>query len=114
MDATHAWVQVSVGTDEGQYRTTNGTTWTKTTPPDYLADVGFTDASNGWAVANHYPYDAGTGKYTAASTIYKTTDGGATWSPWRTTANEELPLRRSAEREPRRVRRGLDPALLSR
>ena len=89
-DATHAWVQVCLGTDEGQYRTVNGTTWTKSTPPGELADVAFTDVNNGWAVANIYPVDEGIHKRVATSTIYKTTDGGASWNTWRTTTNQEL------------------------
>ena len=89
-DATHAWVQVCLGTDEGQYRTVNGTTWTKSTPPGELADVAFTDVNNGWAVANIYPVDEGIHKRVATSTIYKTTNGGASWNTWRTTTNQEL------------------------
>ena len=89
LDATHAWVQVSNADEEGQYRTTNGTTWTKTTPPRRLADVAFTDSLSGWAVGNTYPI-GGTNQRTATSMIYKTTDGGATWNLWRTTTDQEL------------------------
>jgi photosystem II stability/assembly factor-like uncharacterized protein len=86
LDATHVWAQYHE--THTCYRTADGgTSWSSSTPPDDLLDVAFTSATNGWAVANEYPVSSFT---TPTSTIYKTTDSGVTWTPVRTTAEEEL------------------------
>lgn len=79
---SHFWLSVA-----GQLAHTPdaGQTWVISTPPQTLTQVAFRDAQNGLA------YGGGAGR-----PLYRTTDGGSTWSPVAPTGPRRLNMLRAA------------------
>jgi photosystem II stability/assembly factor-like uncharacterized protein len=82
MLGSHFWVSVA-----GQLAHTPdaGQTWTISTPPQALAQIAFRDAQNGLAYGS-----------SAGQPLYRTTDGGSTWSLAASTGPRRLNMLRAA------------------
>lgn len=87
VDANNGWI---MGEDGEVWRTTDGgDSWAKhafgpslfTLDDIDIRDVDFVDANTGWAVGNYDDFTFGLPPTTTTyATIYKTTDGGVTWT----------------------------------
>ena len=98
LDKDHAWVQKpdfnNFPNNGLLYRTADGgLTWNISSTPFSGGDLSFTDASNGWMLA-----DLGVGAGSNAVSVFQTIDGGATWTQTYTNdpndpeAGDSLPL----------------------
>ncbi len=97
LDAQHGWVLVADQQDmlKGTlYRTSNGgAAWDSIAVPFGGGDLEFLDAKNGWMMAS-----LGAGAGSMAIAVYRTTDGGSTWTqdyindPTQPNAGDSLPL----------------------
>lgn len=98
LDRDHAWMQKpdfnNFPNNGLLYHTVDGgLTWTISSTPFSGGDLNFTDANNGWMLA-----DLGVGAGSNAVAVFQTRDGGATWTqtytndPTNPEAGDSLPL----------------------